>query len=753
MTTPTLNIPKSIKLSTVITRDNKTCILLNDNVDENVNWTPWYSVVVGIEDYKKWSKLQTNIVGIVINYLPDKEEYYQDLYQISKNVSIVLITNDILNRKSADFWADNYDNVMDINYFHEQYPFMGNCWDGTPSDAVAMIAMLMRFNNIVNYNIVNCPLSQVRRQPILDKLGIKVLPANAKPNKCWLFTQFFRHQNNRRYKEIKECLSKNCENPLIDRIVLINEKDLTGEWSNIKNSDKIQQVITGKRLTYSDFISHVNNLAPDDCYTILANADIYFDNGIKELWRTNMADKMLGLLRWDVQEDRDDPPKIFGPRSDSQDSWIFLSNSIKSKKWDFSVIDYRLGQPGCDNRFMYDCLKMKFLLANPSLTLKSYHIHNTNIRNYSKMDYIESPFYIYADPSHIVDSKQVLQLDKPSSYLNNESVEFEVKSSSVSNGITYCTLLEKLERFKWEPGVENFYFEKIPLHTWKNACVTTNGLVYDMWNLYTGKYKQELYWGKTDVNIFTELQERSRIFAIPFEDNSVFNNLDSYLVNYASRVARLLKLYPGTSFWVPPNFVDCIKCLNWPSDSLNALVYNNGTAGYANEVVGWLPGQYELGREDVEALRELNMDWINKPIGKKCVVLADNSVINMSVFKTIKELVGNEQDWSFEFIFGNNNDPDAYYDKIRGASLCIFVGGNNKREHWSKLWMLPEDCCVLEFQKESEISGEFQHFAHISNFKSWIYLFPNNKYGHQLSDYVCETIGKWMKKNSDELVE
>ena len=72
------------------------------------------------------------------------------------------------------------------------------------------------------------------------------------------------------------------------------------------------------------------------------------------------------------------------------------------------------------------------------------------------------------------------------SMISNELVSFEVKSSSMSNEITYCTMLEREKRYKWEPTVENNYFEaSIPLYKWDNAAVTPNGVVYDLYNIFS----------------------------------------------------------------------------------------------------------------------------------------------------------------------------------------------------------------------------------------------------------------------------
>jgi hypothetical protein len=738
MTTPTTNfIPKQIHLKTPIVKDNRTLILL-DNQDTSVNWSKWSNLVVNMEGYKKWSQFNTNIVGIILTDLNDTEEAFDELYNISKRVTILFVSQNVLDLKSEEYWAENFDNIINLSDTVNMYPFIEEAWDGSVTDALSIAALITRHNRII------CSSTISNRTAILDKWNIRC-ETNVLPNTTWLFTQFFKHQNNRRHREIRECLQNNCNNPLIDKIVLINEMDYSDELSTIKNNDKTQQIITGRRLTYSDFIEQVSLIAPDNCHVILANADIYFGDSLKGLWNINIADKMLALLRWDIQEDRDEKPQLFGPRFDSQDSWIFLSNSIKSKEWNKGTFNYKLGTPGCDNRFTADIMRMRFVISNPALSIKSYHIHNTKIRNYTMKDSILSSLYVFIEPSYILDTKQVTTPTVKPEYINNETIEFEINSSSMSNAITYCTLLEKGDRFKWEAGVENYYFDKIPFYTWKNSCVTSNGLVYDLWNIYTGKHGDKYnYWAETNTDIFSPLSRCNRLLAIPFKDNSYLHHPDTYALQYLSRVSRFLE-NDKSSFWVPENFYTFVKNFDWKHD-ISCVKYKKGemNAVYADEVVGWLPGPYELAAEDIQSLRGLYPDWKEVPVGKKCVVLT-NSILNSNF---ITGLQGILEDWDICQI---GEKDYCKYDEIVGASLCIFIGGKNKQNNWSKLWCLPKGCCVVEFQEEAEIDGEFQHLAHISGFTSWIYLLPK-LYGNQLQKHINEMCEKWYNKHSEQLI-
>jgi len=744
-------VPKLLNLTTSNVRDQRTLIWLQ-NQSNTVNWSKWDAVVCGIDSYKLWSKRNAKIVGIVITDL-EHINHFKDLFEISKNVSLMLLSQKILITKSQEFWSENFDNILNLDNVLDQYPFIETPWDNTLDDAVTILGILCRYNRIVDCN------SSLRTTSNIT------FAKNIQPPQVWVFTQFFKHKDSSRYQEIKECLKRNSANPYIDKVVLINETDYAPEYKKILGSTrveqivnrvtKIQQVISGRRLTYADFLNYVREQVPNGVFVILCNADIYFGDSLLDLWKINMADKMFGLLRWDVDDKcNEKTAKLFGPRADSQDSWIFLSDSIKSRTWDYQKFNFQLGQPGCDNAFAGHILRQKFLLSNPALTFKSFHLHNTNIRNYDKKDAIRADIYINLAPTYIIDSKQVVapKGGKPPLIISNELAAFEIKSSSMSNEITYCTMLEKAGRYKWEPSVENYYFDAaIPLYKWNKLCVTPNGLVYDLYNIYTGKEEERFnYWASAVVTPLTPLQKRDKMFAIPFKNTDVFKHPDVYILNYISRCVRLLKSHPETSFWIPYNFVEYLEYFEWSNQKLNPVFFDENTACYAEEVIGFLPGPLELGIEDIQALRELYPSWVEKPCGKVCSVVIGSSITQGFAEEKITQFLHAnvaecDEDWTIRFV---SESDYASYDSLIGASLCIFVGLETNT--WTKLWSLPKGCCVIEFQQELNISGEFQHLAHVSSFKSWVLLLSKGSV-KDVQEQIMEQLQKWFIRNGNEL--
>jgi hypothetical protein len=325
----------------------------------------------------------------------------------------------------------------------------------------------------------------------------------------------------------------------------------------------------------------------------------------------------------------------------------------------------------------------------------------------------------------------------------------------MSNEITYCTMLEKDGRYKWEPSVENNYFEPaIPIYKWNKCSVTPNGLVYDLYNIYTGKYAEEdrfNYWTSANVDILTPLQKRNKMFAIPFKNTDVFHHPDVYILNYMSRCARLLKTFPETSFWIPPQFAEYLEFFDWGVKNLNAVLFDENTACYSDEVIGLLPGpqSLELGSEDIGALRDLYPSWIKKPVGNICSVVLGQQITPKFAEETIsKLLLDHSEEWTIRYV---SESDYASYDSLIGSSLCIFIGGQKTQNFWSKLWALPEECCVIEFQQELKIDGEFQHLAHISGFKSWVLLLSKGT-EKDVQEQILEQLTKWFNKNEDDIV-
>ena len=202
----------------------------------------------------------------------------------------------------------------------------------------------------------------------------------------YLFTQFYIPKEDKRIKEVNDTLKNNLGNTHIKKIVLLNERIYTPEELGLKseksnNLDKIEQIVIKDRLTYNLFFQYASAFKG---YLILANSDIYFDKTLKNIYKTPLSTTKSCFTQLRFESNK----KLFGPRSDSQDTWLFHSNNFPQPHMMFH---FQLGQPGCDNKITFRLQQNGYKLYNEPFRIKTYHMHMSDIRHYSGKDIIPGP--------------------------------------------------------------------------------------------------------------------------------------------------------------------------------------------------------------------------------------------------------------------------------------------------------------------------------------------------------------------------
>jgi uncharacterized protein (UPF0297 family) len=202
-----------------------------------------------------------------------------------------------------------------------------------------------------------------------------------------LVTQFYISNNKSRHNEIIECLHKNLDNHLISKIYLITEREYTENDMQIDkniNKNKITQINIGKRMKYSDVFDIVEQNSLKG-YIIISNSDIFFDDTLSNLYTSGLSEKkkVYSQLRFEYTDSDLSNCKIFGPRGDSQDTWIYHTNFNISKKHR-SVLKFELGIPACDNHINYVFAILGYKVHNEPYYIKTYHNHKSDFRTYDK---------------------------------------------------------------------------------------------------------------------------------------------------------------------------------------------------------------------------------------------------------------------------------------------------------------------------------------------------------------------------------
>jgi len=223
-----------------------------------------------------------------------------------------------------------------------------------------------------------------------------VLPGKDRnKDNIYLILQFFIHPDDRRSKELIYCLQQNVRLGLFTKIYLLNERIYTCEEMGLtpEEARKVKQVDMGSRLRFSNVFQKTKEFNLNG-YVVFCNSDIFFDKTILNLRRTilSVSPSFYTLLRFDYNgQTRLGQCSLFGPRYDSQDTWIFHTNFLP-KKSVWKQADFEFGKLGCDNRFTFVIASNGYACYNEPWTIKTYHYHTSAIRNYNLQDRIPGPY-------------------------------------------------------------------------------------------------------------------------------------------------------------------------------------------------------------------------------------------------------------------------------------------------------------------------------------------------------------------------
>lgn len=206
-----------------------------------------------------------------------------------------------------------------------------------------------------------------------------------------LFTQYYLDSNLERQHELFYCLTRNTINKFKKIIVLVENDEVKKIVQ--KNFPNCKSINIGKRASFNDYFKIMDEYEYADDINIMSNSDIFFDNldNIKD-YLANLTNKTcLALSRYDFHTNGHTEPFL---RADSQDTWIFTGNPKIHTE-----LEYGMGIAGCDNRLAYDIQAHGYDVINPSHTIKTFHLHLSNVRNYlndqnEPIERIPQPYYL-----------------------------------------------------------------------------------------------------------------------------------------------------------------------------------------------------------------------------------------------------------------------------------------------------------------------------------------------------------------------
>ena len=616
----------------------------------------------------------------------------------ARSCMLYFVSEKALGRLSVkEFKELNIQNVMALEETHKLYPHVGVVWDGTVEDAAVMIAGLLRYRRIA------CVWNERAAQ-------IGLVQHTSPPQRLWWMTQYYTPESKARQRELQICLNHNAKSGLIDKIILLNEKR---EPLPAKGSTKvaIEEIVIGKRLTYADVIEKAATF-PKDVIVAFANADICIDDDTwRQLWQVNMEKKFLALLRYDVPASGDvRKSAIFGPRADSQDTWVVRVCDLAQVET--KTLDFNFGRMGCDNAIALEMLKQKFLVVNPALSMKTWHIHASEVRSYDKSDVIDKPVFHYIHPSGFHDLNPIFNFPK-------EEVSRTFKPASLIRPIrgggatTWIMAANKaLETpLKMDNANPITPAEEIVLNL-KNCFQSPRGLVFDKDRLLVGKSaKAQLIWSRATMSTMTPALECAKALIAPWPEGAE-KSREVYILNYLSKILQLVPdattvAVEGWEFFCPQNnhIVEALESFQWRTNKLPVIKHEEDIVIWCKEARAFMVSENTtILSEDIQALRKSVRGWmetVDSTLGRlRIVIVEDGKILTESFVREIEEVL--EKAFELKIVYPDTTSSYRMVNVLCGAWGVICASGI-KACGWN--WLLPKGGFVFEIH-ESKPEGD-----------------------------------------------
>uniref|UniRef100_A0A6C0IEG2 Exostosin GT47 domain-containing protein n=1 Tax=viral metagenome TaxID=1070528 RepID=A0A6C0IEG2_9ZZZZ len=678
-------------------KSKKTLVWLNASSNQNVFWKKYDIGVVGSEIYD--ACISKNIIpDILVCVEKNDVEWIRKNY---KKVKMIFASNDILDMLTTTFFEENkVQNIISLEELHHLYTFLDLSWNGSINDACLLVALTLRFS-------VTFPLEKNNRK----LYSLKVKDTIEEPQELWFITQHYKPKQSLRSKELNECIERNLKNPYIDKIVLLNETEIFYE----NDHNKIHQVVINKRLYYSDVFQYIYDKVPENVIVVFANSDIYLDETIRNIWSVNIEDKFFALLRYENNE-------IYGPRPDSQDTWIISSSSVKARSNNYKDIDFSFGIMGCDNAITLEMMRQKYLVVNPSLTIKTHHLHKSEIRNYDPEDIVPKSAYLYVEPTGLHDMEAVTHIQHPIiKKLTFESFDRPIQCSNVRKAETFCSMVKDFEFSSKEKNTVGELTQ--PIYKLNNIFVTNTGLTYDYDKIYVGKSKVATEaWAQSDISTLTP-SVSSEISYVAYIPDSYVENVENYLLYYLSKILLMKTvIQKNGEFWCPneSSFINVLRLFKWNQKQMPLLSRNESQLAFVNEAYVWLPSDdNNVTKEQMAALRAYiqQYDDGNDDNDSICIFM-DSKYVTSEFVKMLEAIYPN-----VSRIY-NTTPIEQKIAYLQNASLTILSSSSIQSYGW--LWCMKPGTKVYDIKNEMSVKGDVIHIANACQLDYHFMLVPKD---------------------------
>jgi hypothetical protein len=700
--------------------------------------------------WKRWDILVTSIEPDFLSWNPDvvlltEESPEANLWlktEKAKKVRFILVSLKAIKKlNSQGFDVSTLGNVICLEEFESMYPFLGQPWDGTLEDAIMCATIIFRYNRLIGLAPGHARIQKVT----FSDLKLSVFETHDPPESLVLIQQLYKPTDKAREKELKKCLEMNLACDFIDQIILFVESANLAIPADPQK--KIKQIPLKTRLTYAHCIDTIQNLIGANSLVAFANADIYLNQTWRSIWSVNLADTLVALLRWE-EGDASKPPELFGPRNDSQDTWLIHSNSVLSRTWNLSAFNIPFGKAGCDNAILVEFLRNKFKIVNPAMNIQTIHVHKSEFRTYEKTDIVDRPVYMFVEPTGIHELHPVLSWDgwagQPTPY---EPLDRPLKATTQKHLAMFCSQMNRDPAFIWAAEGLNTYLPPVgqdrPIEITGGAFVSPSGLVYRHTDICVGTTDiQKGAWSDNRLSHLMASYGVESMMAFHLE-SAWLQEPALFTLHYLSKVIQQNKATPNASFWCKKTngLLAAIHLFKWEKAQGRLLEYSEQTQAFAKTVVGRSCHGTRPVKADVDAMRDaMDGKWIPEVDSAR-----DTTVIVQDTYHMNGDLVErlSKKFKSVKCIWCTDS-ATVWAQALSGATRVILSSSvkHIKYPSWAWLWLAPVGCKVLELQEEREPSDSLVHLAAASRLEWTLLQYPRST-AEGFKKIVEKEVGKW----------
>ena len=726
---------------TSIWKDAKTLVHMKEPFSKKMSkWRRWDILVTSVNpEYFLW---KPDIV-LLTKETPEGNAWLKS--EASKKTRFILVSlKAIKSLTSEGFDVSNLGNVICLEEFHSMYPFLGPAWSGTVEDAIVCAAIIFRYNRLIGVD----PEAERLGQLTFNDLKLQIFKEHPEPEPLVLIQQYYKPSDPKREKELRRTLLKNIECTYIDEIYLFMESTNLSLPSDPLG--KITQIPMKTRLSYANCIDLIQRIIGKGKLVVFANADIYLEKSWKAAWSVNMKDVFVALLRWEEgSESRGEEATLFGPRNDSQDCWMIHSDCVLDREWNLSAFNIPFGKAGCDNAILIEFLRNKFKIVNPAMSLKTIHVHKSDIRNYDKKDIVDRPSYMFVEPSGLHELNPITSwagwAGEPTPY---EPLDRPLKATTAKHLNMFCSQMNRNPAFVWAADGLNTYLPPVgqdrPISASGGVFVSPSGLVYRHTDIYVGTTDiQKAAWSDNKLSHLMASYNVNSMMAFQLESQWL-DEPSLFTLFYLSKVVQQNKKNPEASFWCKKTegLLAAIHLFKWEKAQGRLLEYSEQNQVFAQNVVGRTCHGTRPVKADIDAMRSsMGGKWVPTVSSELTVIVQDFYHMNGDLIEKLATKFPSAK------LIWSNADATTWAQTLSGCSKVILSSSlKNKDSTWAWMWLAPVGCKILELQEEREPSDSLVHLAAASGLEWTLLQYPRST-TDGFKKIVEKEVDKWISMN------